>query len=141
MKGEYHRLSLWLAGAMLVLGGLYYFFVHRQDEAEVIGQRQNRSIGSMLTHLGQPMRLRGSSRVCSSGFACFLFVRPSMRRNERAPGVNFVGEPLLFKERDQPVMNFDPGLFAQRTPPISPRGFAQLACGDGRRDQISNFRR
>ena len=30
MKGEYHRLTLWLAGAMLVLGGLYYFFVHRQ---------------------------------------------------------------------------------------------------------------
>src|SRR5271165_1488783 len=29
MKGEYHRLTLWLAGAMLVLGGLYYFFVHR----------------------------------------------------------------------------------------------------------------
>ena len=29
MKGGYHRLSLWLAGAMLVLGGLYYFFVHR----------------------------------------------------------------------------------------------------------------
>jgi len=29
MKGEYHRITLWLAGAMLVLGGLYYFFVHR----------------------------------------------------------------------------------------------------------------
>jgi hypothetical protein len=29
MKGEYHRISLWLAGAMLALGGLYYFFVHR----------------------------------------------------------------------------------------------------------------
>ena len=29
MKMEYHRVSLWLAGAMLVLGGLYYFFVHR----------------------------------------------------------------------------------------------------------------
>lgn len=29
MKGEYHRLSLWLAGAMMVLGGLYYFFVHQ----------------------------------------------------------------------------------------------------------------
>jgi membrane protein DedA with SNARE-associated domain len=29
MKGEYHRLTLWLAGAMVVLGGLYYFFVHR----------------------------------------------------------------------------------------------------------------
>ncbi|HEX4342463.1 MAG TPA: VTT domain-containing protein, partial [Verrucomicrobiae bacterium] len=30
MKGEYHRIALWLAGIMLVLGGLYYFFVHRQ---------------------------------------------------------------------------------------------------------------
>ena len=29
MKGEYHRVTLWLAGAMLVLGGLYYFFVYR----------------------------------------------------------------------------------------------------------------
>jgi membrane protein DedA with SNARE-associated domain len=29
MKGEYHRLTLWLAGAMVVLGGLYYFFVHQ----------------------------------------------------------------------------------------------------------------
>jgi len=30
MKGEYHRITLWLACIMLVLGGLYYFFVHRQ---------------------------------------------------------------------------------------------------------------
>lgn len=29
MSGEYHRVALWLAGAMLVLGGLYYFFVHQ----------------------------------------------------------------------------------------------------------------
>ena len=29
MKGELHRISIWLGGAMLVLGGLYYFFVHR----------------------------------------------------------------------------------------------------------------
>ena len=29
MKGEYHRLTLWLAGVMMALGGLYYFFVHR----------------------------------------------------------------------------------------------------------------
>ena len=29
MKGELHRITLWLAGAMVVLGGLYYFFVHR----------------------------------------------------------------------------------------------------------------
>jgi membrane protein DedA with SNARE-associated domain len=30
MKGEVHSITLWLGGAMLVLGGLYYFFVHRQ---------------------------------------------------------------------------------------------------------------
>jgi len=41
MKGEYHRVTLWLAGAMLVLGGLYYFFVHRQmvKKPEARGQK------------------------------------------------------------------------------------------------------
>jgi membrane protein DedA with SNARE-associated domain len=34
MKGELHRISLWLGGAMLVLGGLYYFFVHRHMTAK-----------------------------------------------------------------------------------------------------------
>ncbi len=29
MKGELHRVTIWLAGAMLILGGLYYVFVHR----------------------------------------------------------------------------------------------------------------
>jgi len=29
MRGELHRLTLWMGGAMLVLGRLYYFFVHR----------------------------------------------------------------------------------------------------------------
>jgi membrane protein DedA with SNARE-associated domain len=29
MKGELHRLSLWLGGAMLALGAMYYLFVHR----------------------------------------------------------------------------------------------------------------
>ena len=29
MRGELHRVTLWLGGAALVLGGLYYFFVHR----------------------------------------------------------------------------------------------------------------
>jgi membrane protein DedA with SNARE-associated domain len=29
MAGEMHRISLWLGGAMLLLGALYYFFVHR----------------------------------------------------------------------------------------------------------------
>jgi len=30
MKGELHRITIWLGGVMLVLGGLYYFLVHRQ---------------------------------------------------------------------------------------------------------------
>jgi len=30
MKGELHHISMWLGGAMLLLGGLYYFLVHRQ---------------------------------------------------------------------------------------------------------------
>jgi membrane protein DedA with SNARE-associated domain len=34
MKGEIHRVTLWLAGALLVLGGLYYFFVHRHMAAK-----------------------------------------------------------------------------------------------------------
>jgi membrane protein DedA with SNARE-associated domain len=33
MQGEMHRISLWLGGVMLALGGLYYFFVHRQMKA------------------------------------------------------------------------------------------------------------
>lgn len=34
MAGELHRVSLWLGAAMLVLGGMYYFFVHRHMQAE-----------------------------------------------------------------------------------------------------------
>lgn len=30
MKGEAHRVSLWLGGAVLVLGAIYYLFVYRQ---------------------------------------------------------------------------------------------------------------
>jgi membrane protein DedA with SNARE-associated domain len=33
MKGDLHRYSLWLGGAMLVLGAMYYFFVHRHMKA------------------------------------------------------------------------------------------------------------
>ncbi len=33
MKGELHRISIWLGGAMLVLGTMYYLFVHRQMKA------------------------------------------------------------------------------------------------------------
>jgi membrane protein DedA with SNARE-associated domain len=34
MHGEMKQISLWLGGAMLVLGGMYYFFVHRHMKAE-----------------------------------------------------------------------------------------------------------
>jgi membrane protein DedA with SNARE-associated domain len=30
MKGELHRISLWMGGVVAVLGSLYYIFVHRQ---------------------------------------------------------------------------------------------------------------
>jgi|SRR5690348_13863850 len=33
MKGEAHRVSLWLGAAMLALGTVYYFFVHRHMKA------------------------------------------------------------------------------------------------------------
>jgi membrane protein DedA with SNARE-associated domain len=39
MKFELHRVSLWLGGAVLVLGGLYYFFVHRHM-AKAEGRRK-----------------------------------------------------------------------------------------------------
>lgn len=34
MRGELHRISLWLGGAVLVLGTMYYFFVHRHMRGE-----------------------------------------------------------------------------------------------------------
>jgi membrane protein DedA with SNARE-associated domain len=34
LKGELHHVTLWVGGAMLVLGGLYYFFVHRHMKKE-----------------------------------------------------------------------------------------------------------
>lgn len=34
MKGEAHRVSLWLVPAVLVLGTVYYFFVHRHMKAD-----------------------------------------------------------------------------------------------------------
>jgi membrane protein DedA with SNARE-associated domain len=39
MRGELHSVTLWLGGAMLVLGGLYYFFVHRH----MVGKPEARS--------------------------------------------------------------------------------------------------
>jgi membrane protein DedA with SNARE-associated domain len=41
MKGELHRISLWLGGAMLVLGGLYYFFVHRHMRGKAESRMTN----------------------------------------------------------------------------------------------------
>src|SRR5438132_1181636 len=34
MRGELRHLTMWLAGAALCLGGLYYFFVHRHMRAQ-----------------------------------------------------------------------------------------------------------
>jgi membrane protein DedA with SNARE-associated domain len=34
MAGDVHRISLWVGGAVLVLGGIYYFFVHRHMKEE-----------------------------------------------------------------------------------------------------------
>jgi len=31
MSGDMHRVALWAFGAMVVLGGIYYFFVHRSS--------------------------------------------------------------------------------------------------------------
>ena len=35
MKGELHAIALWLAGALAVLGAIYYFFVHRVTRGQV----------------------------------------------------------------------------------------------------------
>jgi membrane protein DedA with SNARE-associated domain len=34
MKGELHHISLWLGGALVFLGTIYYFFVHRHMKAQ-----------------------------------------------------------------------------------------------------------
>jgi membrane protein DedA with SNARE-associated domain len=34
MKGELGRITIWLGGAVLILGGIYYFFVHRHMKAD-----------------------------------------------------------------------------------------------------------
>ncbi len=34
MRGELHRVTLWVLGAFLVLGAMYYVFVHRQMKAD-----------------------------------------------------------------------------------------------------------
>lgn len=35
MRGELHRVTLWFGSAVVVLGGLYYFFVHRHLKKKV----------------------------------------------------------------------------------------------------------
>ena len=35
MKGELSHVAMWLGGAVIVLGGLYYFFVHRHMKKKV----------------------------------------------------------------------------------------------------------
>lgn len=39
MAGEMHRIALWLAGAAVILGGIYYFFVHRHMKGEPAAKR------------------------------------------------------------------------------------------------------
>jgi len=34
MKGNLHRITIWIAGAMIVLGAIYYFFVCRHMRKE-----------------------------------------------------------------------------------------------------------
>jgi len=39
MKGEYHRIVIWVGGVMILLGGVYYFFVHRHMKAAPVAPR------------------------------------------------------------------------------------------------------
>ena len=61
MKGELHRISLWLGGGMLVLGAMYYFLVHRQMKARI-------SVAS----LGLLLVVACASRQSHSGRRCAL---------------------------------------------------------------------
>jgi membrane protein DedA with SNARE-associated domain len=38
MQGQLHRITIWLGGAMLLLGGMYYFFVHRHMKSKGIDE-------------------------------------------------------------------------------------------------------
>ncbi len=40
MAGNLHRISLWLGGTLLVIGGLYYAFVHRQMKNQARGEQR-----------------------------------------------------------------------------------------------------
>jgi membrane protein DedA with SNARE-associated domain len=39
LQGEMHRVTLWLGGLMLVLGAIYFFFVHRQMKGRAAGHK------------------------------------------------------------------------------------------------------
>jgi membrane protein DedA with SNARE-associated domain len=43
MKGEVKQISLWLGAAMLVLGAMYYFFVHRQMKGSGLRETDSNS--------------------------------------------------------------------------------------------------
>ncbi len=40
MKGQLHQITIWLGGAMLVLGCMYYFLVHRHMKKQETGDRR-----------------------------------------------------------------------------------------------------
>jgi len=43
MRGELHRVTLWLSGAVIVLGAMYYFFVHRVVKKAVGNKSQTQT--------------------------------------------------------------------------------------------------
>lgn len=44
LAGEAHRIAMWLGGAMLILGGMYYFLVHRYMKAEPANANATRQV-------------------------------------------------------------------------------------------------
>jgi membrane protein DedA with SNARE-associated domain len=40
MRGELHRITIWVVGAFVVLGTMYYLFVHRQMKGETKDERR-----------------------------------------------------------------------------------------------------
>ena len=66
MHGEMHHVALWLGGAALVLGGLYYFFVHRHMVRKV---RRRKSEVRITLHF---RRIRSQSVRTSSRLNGYL---------------------------------------------------------------------
>ena len=71
MHGEMRHVALWLGGAALVLGGLYYFFVHRHMARKV---RRRKSEGRIKSCLWTFRR-----RSVKGGAEPFLVERPDHR--------------------------------------------------------------